>query len=184
MLAARLTLVSIVAVTTVFVPAAGGLAQIAPGRGRVEVRVTDHRAGIGDFRALEVTLAGVWLHPAGKPRGHGWVEVLHSGPAIDIVPLKDGRWAAVGTGLVAAGSHDAVKFRFGEVRGTLRDGTRARVAATEAAIAVDLRLEPGTTRVALIDLYVEAQDDHEPGRYVLKVRDVRVEPPQRGGNPG
>jgi hypothetical protein len=58
--------------------------------GLVEVRVTDHRAGIGDFRAFWVELAAVSLHARGLPRRQGWVDVLQHAPLVDIVPLKDG----------------------------------------------------------------------------------------------
>lgn len=141
--------------------------------GRVEVRVTDHRAGVGDFTAFQVELAKVSLHPRGQPRRQGWVEVIWRAPAVDIVPLKDGRWATVGQGSVAAARYDAVRVRFGNVRGVLKHGGLAEVLPLRSTVAVDLTVEPGTTRVVLIDLYVEDQTDHPSGRYALKVQAVR-----------
>ena len=63
--------------------------------GRVQIRVTDHRPGISDFRWLKVSFDGVALHRKGEPRQSGWVEVATDGSAVDIVPLKDGRWQAI-----------------------------------------------------------------------------------------
>lgn len=152
-----------------------GLPLEAPGEttGRVEVRLTDHRAGIRDFTALRVELAEVSLHPRGQPRRRGWVAVIRHAPAVDIVPLKDGRWATVGQGPVAAARYDAVRVRFGAIRGLLRNGGIAEVLPLGSAVAVDLTVEPGSTRAVLIDLYVEDQSDHPSGRYVLKVQAVR-----------
>lgn len=151
-----------------------GLSPEAEGQktGQVEVRVTDHRAGIGDFTVFRVELAEVSLHPRGQPRGQGWVEVIRHAAAVDIVPLKDGRWAMVGQGSVAAARYDAVRVRFGAIRGVLRHGGLAEALPFGSTIAVDLTIELGTTRVVLIDLYVEDQADHASGRYALKVQAV------------
>jgi hypothetical protein len=151
--------------------------EAARERGQIEVRVTDHRAGIGDFSTLRVELAEVSLHRRGEPRGKGWVELFRSAPAVDIVPLKDGRWAAVGSGQVETGRYDAVRVRFGEVRGELRRGGFGQMAPMESTVAVDLALELASRCFVLIDLYVEDQSDHQPGLYAVKVRDIRVGTP-------
>lgn len=147
------------------------------GTGWVEVHVTDHRAGIGDFKALLVELAEVSLHPAARPRGKGWVEVVRRARAVDIVPLKDGLSVSVGSAIVSAARYDAVRVRFGNAQGALRSAGLAEVVSEGSAVAVNLVVERGTTRVVLIDLYVEDQTDHRPGQYALKVRDVRIEQP-------
>lgn len=145
--------------------------------GRVEVRITDHRAGIGDFRELRVQLAKVWLHRRGQPRGTGWVELIQSATAVDITPLKDGRWATIGEGHVEAVSYDAVRVRFGGIQGELRRGGLAKVIPIGSTVAVDLTLEAGSRQILLIDLYVEDQTDHQPGLYTVKIRDVQVGKP-------
>jgi hypothetical protein len=143
----------------------------------VEVRVTDHRAGIGDFRTLQVQLTEVSLHRRGEPRDKGWVELVRSAPAVDIVPLKDGRSAIVAVTRVETGRYDAVRVRFGEVRGELRRGGFGRMAPMESTVAVDLAVESAGRRFLLIDLYVEDQSDHQPGLYAVKVQDVRIGTP-------
>lgn len=158
----------------VLLPLAGQAHRAGGATGWVEVRMTDHRAGISDFAAFWVELADVSLHRRGEPRGEGWVEVLRHGPAIDIVPLAGGRWATVGEALVEAGPYDAVRVRFGQIRGRLRAGRPSEVVAISAAVALGFAVTPGSRGVLLIDLYVEDQSDHEPGRYAVKVQGIRV----------
>lgn len=148
-----------------------------PPSGQVEIRVTDHRAGIDDFRTLRVQLAEVSLHRRGEPRGKGWVELFRSAPAVDIVPLKDGRSAIVAVARLETGRYDAVRVRFGEVRGELRRGGFGQMAPIESTVAVDLAVESASRRFVLIDLYVEDQSDHRPGLYALKIQKVQVETP-------
>lgn len=145
--------------------------------GHVEVRVTDHRAGIGDFSTLRIELAAVSLHRRGEPRGKGWVELFRTAPALDIVPLKDGRWAMVGVGRVKAGRYSAVRVRFGEIHGELQRQGLATVVPVESTVAVNLTVEPGSRNIVLIDLYVEDQSDHRPDRYLVKIQDIRVGKP-------
>jgi hypothetical protein len=140
--------------------------------GRVEVRVTDHRAGIGDFTALHVELAEVTLHSRGQPRAQGWVMAVGRTPAVDLVPLKDGRWARLGEAVVPAGRYDAVRVRFGPVRGALRNGLVPEVRPIGSTVALDLAVIPERVAAVLVDLYVEDVSDHEPGHYLVKVKAV------------
>ncbi len=143
--------------------------------GLVEVRVTDHRAGIGDFTAFWIELANVSLHPRGYPRRQGWVEVLRHVPPVDIVPLKDGRGKTVGGGPVEARRYDAVRVRLGTAQGILHSGRRAEVVPIGSTVAVDLAVELETTHVILIDLYVEDRSEHYSGRYAVKIRAIQVQ---------
>ena len=141
--------------------------------GWVELRVTDHRAGIDDFTALWVQLATVSLHLRGESRSEGWLMVVDETAPVDIVPLKHGRWSLVGRKLVAASRYDAVKVQFGEIRGELRHGGSTALAPVNSTVRTDVIIEEGTTRIILIDLYVDDQSDHDPGRYELKIRRVK-----------
>lgn len=143
-------------------------------KGRVTVRVTDHRAGIGDFTTLEVQFAEISLHRGRASRWTGWVELLRDCPAVDIVPLKEGRWARVGANEVPGGRYDAMRVRFGAIQGRLRRGGPPTMAPIETTIAIDLEVRPDSGRAVLIDLYVEDQTDHQPGLYAVKVHDVTV----------
>jgi len=158
---------------------AGGRDEAWATVGRVEVHVTDHRPGKADFSALEVALGEVTLHPAAQPRGGGWVALVHDTPAVDIVPLVDGRSAWVGEADVEATRYDAVRVRFGTIQARLRGSGRAVVVPRGSALAVDLSVAAGAVSRILIDLYVEDQRDHHPDQYALAVRAVRVEQPAR-----
>jgi hypothetical protein len=141
----------------------------------VAVRVTDHRAGIGDFTTLHVQFAEISLHRKGSLRWTGWIELLRNSPAVDIVPLKDGRWAPVGEAQVESGRYEAMRVRFGEVQGTLRGGGLLTMAPMGTTIAVDLDVQADGRQAVLIDLYVEDQTEHQPGLYAVKVQDISVE---------
>lgn len=142
--------------------------------GTVTVRVTDHRAGIGDFTTLHVTFTEISLHRKGSLRWTGWVEVLRHSPAVDIVPLKEGRWATVGEAPVATGRYDAMRVQFGEVQGALRSGGAVTMIPIGTTIAVGLDVEADGRQAVLIDLYVEDQTDHQPGQYAVKIQEVTV----------
>jgi len=140
--------------------------------GRVEVRVTDHRAAIDDFATLHVELAEVALHGRGRPRDQGWVPAVRGAAAVDLVPLKEGRWAVVGVGTVPAERYDAVRVRFGAMRGALRAGPVPDVRAIGSTVAVTLTVVPDRVAAVLVDLYVEDVTDHDPGRYQGKVKAI------------
>lgn len=142
--------------------------------GTVTVRVTDHRAGINDFSTLYVQFAEISVHRRESSRWTGWIELLRNSPAVDIVPLKDGRWATVGTTQVQIGHYDAIRVRFGDAQGTLLTGGPVTMASVGTTIAVDLAVQPDTSRAVLIDLYVEDQTDDQPGLYAIKVHDITV----------
>jgi len=164
----------VLGLTAVLVPiSAPGQGAIATGA--VEVRVTDHRAGIGDFAALEVELVEVALHPRGQTRGQAWVPVLDRAPAVDLVPLKNGRSAPVGTARVTAGRYDAVRVRLGEIRARLKAGGVAAVTPLPSTVALDLRVVSDRVSGILIDLYVEDVSDHAPGHYTLKIKGVTAQ---------
>jgi len=142
--------------------------------GTVAVRVTDHQAGIGDFTTLHVTFTEISLHRKGSLRWTGWVEVLRNSPAVDIVPLKEGRWATVGEAPVKTGRYDAMRLQFGDVQGALRSGGAVTIIPIGTMIAVGLDVEPDGRQAVLIDLYVEDQTEHQPGLYAVKIQEATV----------
>lgn len=147
----------------------GGAAE-----GTVEIRLTDHAAGIGAFVALHVSLAEIAVHRRGAPRRDGWTIVAERTTSVDIVHLKDGRWAAVAHGRLDAGAYDAVRVRFAQLEGRFRQGREHSVTGDDAVIATPLTVPPRGFQAVLLDLYVEDQTDHEPPRFIVKVR--RAEP--------
>lgn len=142
-----------------------------------EFRVTDHQAGIEDFRKLEVLLESVAIHPKEAARNDGWIELDANFSFIDIVPLKDGRFVSSGKYLVPSGKYDAIKVRFQNVVGELHSDMKPTLSAKDSIVSTSLDLSSTGERIPalVLDLYVESQTDHEPNLYVVKVKEVRVE---------
>ena len=144
------------------------------GEGQIEVRVTDHKPGIDQFRLLEVELRSISLHTKGKGRREGWVELASSVPAIDIVPLKDGRFKSLGLRPAAAGTYDAVRIRFAATTGVLKRGGRPTLEGEDTVVATNVVVAPTGSNPLVIDLYVEDQTEHDPPLYVVKVKEIRL----------
>jgi hypothetical protein len=158
-------------VLAVIVAAFGAIPSLAA-EGAIEVRVTDHAAGIASFAALEVSLAEVAVHIRGAPRQEGWTIVAEQTVPVDIVPLKRGRWAAIARTRLGAGAYDLVRVRFGALDGRPHEGPRHAVVGDDATAAAQLLVPPDELQAILIDLYVEDQTDHEPQRFAVKLRRV------------
>jgi hypothetical protein len=139
-------------------------------QGAIELRITDHRAGIDDFVAVHVAVAEVLLHRAGSPRSAGWVPVLRDAPPVDIAPLKEGRSAPLGKAGVPAGRYDAVRVVARVERAQPKRGPPVPIVDAAAVVALSLELDPGGRAPLLLDFYLEDQTDHHPPRYELKLR--------------
>ncbi len=151
-----------------------GTGKTALGEGVLEIRVTDHQPGIEDFARLDVAVSEVLLHRQGEARNEGWVTVLESGDAVDIVPLKNGKFVRLGQSLITGGRFDAVRVSLGAVSGRLRSGGMAPLETDGSTLRVKLAVEPGSRQSILIDLFVENQTEHEGGSYVVKVRRIEI----------
>ncbi|MFY9314665.1 MAG: DUF4382 domain-containing protein [Burkholderiales bacterium] len=153
--------------------------------GRIEVRVTDHRAGIENFRSLTISVSEVWLHRSGRARRDGWTAALKDSRPVDIVPLKDGKWEKVGIGALPAGKYDAIRVD-AIVREARHKGTNAVAMdpmSTVIAFHDEVEIKKDVLLPVLLDFHVEDQTDHAPPRYVLKLRHVAIgqDPPVTGG---
>ena len=142
--------------------------------GQLEVRVTDHKPGINQFSALDVTLSSVALHEKGQGRREGWVDIVGETEAIDIVPLKDGRFQSLGLSDVPAGAYDAVAVRFAAIEGQLKTDGDLTIWFDDAIISIDLAVTDHDNEPLVLDLYAEDQTEHDPPRYEVKVKEVRL----------
>lgn len=142
--------------------------------GQLEVRVTDHRPGVDQFRSLDVTLEAVALHEKGQGRRDGWIDIVGETEAIDIVPLKDGRFVSLGLQGVPTGDYDAVAIRFAEVEGQLKAGGDPTIWLDDAIVSVDVTIREQDNTPLVVDLYAEDQTEHDPPRYEVKVKEVRL----------
>lgn len=141
----------------------------------IELRVTDHQAGIEDFRSLGVRLKSIGIHPKGESRRQGWINLNNEFSSIDIVPLKNGRYVKAGTFDVPMGIYDAVKVQFENVDGELLSNRVPRLSADDTIVATNIDLSAKTQVAVVLDLYVESLTDHEPDLYIVKVKEIRVE---------
>lgn len=141
---------------------------------QIELRITDHKPGIADFKNLSVGLAAISIHTKGAARKEGWQELLKSSAPVDIVPLKDGKFEVLGSIEIPALRYDAVRIKFSQLHGELHSGLNPKLSARDTIVAtrVDLRVKGDTT--LLVDLFAENQSDHVPNKYVIKVKEVRV----------
>lgn len=149
--------------------------------GEVELRVTDHRAGIADFDAVHLSLTEILLHPSGRPRAEGWVSVLKGAPAIDIVPLKDGRWTTVGIVRVPAHRYDAIRVKATVIRAHRKAGKPVPIESLSTTVALGFSIDRLGRVPILLDFYLEDQTDHDPPRYELKLRRAAVGATASGG---
>ena len=145
--------------------------------GSLELRITDHRPGIADFRWLEVTVGDLAIHRKGEGRKTGWVDLVEIAPAIDIVPLKDGLWRPLATVDLPVGDYDALRVRFAGAAGELLNSSRPEVRTDDTVVRFDLTVRPDAVQPLVLDLYAEDLTDHEPQHYVVRVKEVRLDRP-------
>lgn len=149
----------------------GGASQAM---GKLEVRVTDHKPAIEQFRRLEVTLEAIALHEKGKGRSDGWVEITTTSPPIDIVPLKDGVYQSLGVSSVPLGDYDAVSISFAKLGSELKTGEEAVTWPDDTIVRIDVAITEQENLPLVLDLYAEDQTEHDPPRYMVKVKGVRL----------
>ncbi|MGI9381910.1 MAG: DUF4382 domain-containing protein [Methyloligellaceae bacterium] len=140
---------------------------------QLEVRVTDHKPGIADFKRLTVSLSRVAIHPKGAPRTSGWIVLVENTAPVDIVPLKDGRWEKLGSKMIPTGRYDAIRIQFAETEGLLHGGKRPTLLTRDTTVAANIDLSAPGPQSIVIDLFAENQTDHAPLRYAVKVKEVR-----------
>lgn len=150
-------------------------ANVPEGMRSLEIRVTDHQAGIEDFQNLGVRLQSVSIHPKGAARREGWIVLERAFPLIDIVPLKNGLYESAGVFDVPTGNYDAVKIEFLNIEGDLHSNDSLSISADNTTVATSINLTTEPQLALVLDLYVESQTDHEDGLYVVKVKEIRVE---------
>lgn len=144
------------------------------GPGTLEVRVRDHREAIADFSELWLTIATVAIHPAGQPRGEGWIELQPSVQQLDLTQYVAGPEVVIVTTAVEPGAYNAIRLTLEQAKGTLVDGQPAEVAVNLGTIALDYQVSGGRTTVLELDLVVLDMSDHPAQGYELHLREATV----------
>lgn len=140
----------------------------------VEIRLTDHRPGIDDFKWLNVGFKSLAVHRKGVSRKTGWIDLIGPTTPVDIVPLKDGRFKVLGTRDLPAGRYDALRVQFLPPEGELHVGKTPPLVVKDTIVAINLDLRTQSDVPILVDLYAENLTDHTPKTYSVKVKEVRV----------
>ena len=110
----------------------------------------------------------------GEGRREGWIDIVGQTAAIDIVPLKDGRFVSLGMQDVPTGDYDAVAVRFAAVEGQLKAGGDPTIWLDDAIVRIDVSVTEQANRPLVLDLYAEDQTEHDPPRFEVKVKEVRL----------
>jgi hypothetical protein len=151
---------------------ATGCSVTNSGLGSLEVQVWDHREAIGDFDELWLTLSGVGIHPTGRPRTEGWLELKPSVQKLDLTRYVAGREMVIARAMVEAGSYNAIRLIVERATGTSTAGQPVDVKVSFETAALDFRVRSGQTTLLGLDLMVLDISDH-PGRgYELHLREV------------
>ncbi len=141
----------------------------------LELRITDHQAGIEEFKRLGVSLESVEIHRKGSPRKQGWTTLIGNVPCVDIVPLKNGLYTSISTAQIPVAQYDAIRVRFQHLDGVLHSGQNPDLTAESTTVLVPIDMLSLISPALVLDLYVESQTDHAPNKYVVKVKEIRVE---------
>jgi hypothetical protein len=141
------------------------------GMGTVRVRLTD---APGDYEHVNLVIREVSIHRAGADSSGGWETLNHDSTTYDLLALRNGVFAALGSGLVPAGHYTQVRLK-------LSDGSTVVVDGATYPLVVPSGLQSGFKLVGefdvpaggLVDLVIDfdaARSVHltGSGRYMLK----------------
>jgi hypothetical protein len=142
-------------------------------RGRLEIRVKDHREAIGDFSRLTLKLGKIAISPkAGLAIWKvGWRELPPSVQSIDLTQYTGKESAAVFKDSIDAGAFDAVRLNLDAVEGILKKSQRpAKVKNALTPVKLSFSVEPGGETTVVLDLVVHDMSDHPPRGYELGIK--------------
>ena len=162
-----ITLLVVLALT-----ACTGPPDAAASPGTLVIQVSDHRAAIGDFERLDMTIERIGLHPANAPRTEGWLEFEPDPTVVNLTQvIGDSRVTVLQTP-IPSGVYDAVRLAVSGGEGTLKTGGTAMLPGFEEAARFEFTLQGGDTITLVLDVIVESQEDHPGGGYEMKLSNV------------
>lgn len=141
--------------------------------GTLEVRVTDHREAIGDFKTLKVQISAVGIHEKGQPRRKGWKLFEGLKKEVDLTQYVDGSSAQILKTSIPAGSYNAARLQIDQVIGVLKkDETERKVPFSDSSVAVNFGVQEGQTVVLTFDLGVLDMSDHPGETYKVLIQKI------------
>jgi len=142
-------------------------------KGQLEIRVKDHREAIGDFSRLTLKLRAVGISPrAGLAFWKtGWRDLSPSLESIDLTQYTGKESVAVFSGMINAGSFDAIRLDIAAIEAILKKNPRpAPVKNLLKPIKLSFAVEPKGKTVIIFDLVVYDMSDHPPQGYELSLK--------------
>jgi hypothetical protein len=135
----------------------------------LDIRLSDHRVAIGDFERLDITLQSVGVHPTAALRTEGWLEFTPQTVTLDLTQYLDGRQATILKTPLPTGNYNAVRLVVAGGEGQLKTGGTAFVTGFQQSAALRFTARNGQTTTILLDVLVEAADDHPGGGYSMNL---------------
>lgn len=138
------------------------------------MRIKDHREAIEEFKALEVSISELAIHPEGAARDQEWRALQPLEHQIDLARYVDGQYLVLAREPVSAGSYDGIRLTVERARGILKTGEQVEVAASMSPVALSFTVTAEQTTVVLLDLVVVDLSDEPGGGYELYIKEVSV----------
>ena len=141
-------------------------------QGVLEIQIKDHRAAIGDFAKLEITIDKIAISP--RPglmfwRGD-WKDLVPTNATIDLTHYIGKKTARVLRASMDAGAFEAFDLKLKRIKAVLKQ--KARTAAVKNALGpvkLPFEVPPGGETVLILDLVVTDFSDHPPRGYELGI---------------
>jgi hypothetical protein len=142
-------------------------------QGVLEIRIKDHRAAIGDFAKLNITIEKFLISPKpGLKFWHtGWHELNTAFASIDLTQYVGKKTVKIYRGSIDAGNFDAFHLKIKTIEGLLNKNQRGTpVKNTVVPMKLSFEVAPKGETILLIDLVVTDFSDHPPRGYELGLR--------------
>jgi hypothetical protein len=146
-------------------------------QGVLEIQIKDHRAAIGDFAKLNITIEKFLVSP--KPGikfwRTGWHELNAASASIDLTQYVGKKTVKIYRGPIDAGGFDAFHLKIKPIEGLLKKNQRGTpVKNTVGPVKLSFDVAPKGETILLIDLVVTDFSDHPPRSYELGLRSYEL----------
>jgi hypothetical protein len=149
----------------------------AQSKGRLEVRITDHREAIHDFSRVEIEIESIRVKqaPGVKFWQAGWLVLTPQLRKLDLTQYTDNRSALVLDSDALSGRFEAFELKLSRVEGALKAGQKApRITHALGPMALRFTVPRGVTTSIVLDLVVLDLRDHPPRGYELQLKGYEV----------
>lgn len=146
-------------------------------KGKLEVRVKDHREAIGDFKQLDLHIESIRVKQKTglKFWEPGWTDLKSSIPTLDLTQYIGNRSALVLSSDALSGAFEAFELKLARAEGVLKQGLKMiPVKNALGPVAVSFAIAQGATTSILLDLVIMDLSDHPPRSYELHLKGYEI----------